>query len=445
VAGAAIGGAAAVDPLLAVVAVVTVPLAIWLVARPDLLPSALVVVVFIEGLALGNVQISRAVGPLAALVVVLYLITNHSRIRVPSKAILLVTGGYALWAFSSLLWSTDAGFVSDAYSGTAYALASLALSLTFMLVCALLIQRRNELQRVIATVWLMAVIVGIIAIVEYVSGAARAVGYTGDANFFAATQVVALPLAVAFAATAPEGRMRTIAFAGTAVIAGSILTSLSRGGILALLGIFLLLGIQPARTFFHSRSRKRIALAAAVVGAAAMLALSFSDLKDRTSSVFTLEDGASGRTFLWHAAVDGWEEDPLLGLGYGAFPSQSNGLLLRSPDTDLSVYRLRSTGQVVHNAYLGSLTELGPVGLLLFLSLLGATFTTLRSVAKRADVEGDAYLVTVARAMIVALVGYALTSMFLSTETDRALWILLGITVAMPRLLRRAETLPRWR
>jgi O-antigen ligase len=442
VAGLTIGVAAAVEPLLAVAAVVSVPLAIWLVARPDLLPPALVVVVFIEGLALGDVQISRAMGALAALILILILITNYNLVRIPSKAVLLVTGAYAFWAFSSLLWSTNTGFVTDSYSGTTYALASLALSITFMLVCALLIERREELRRVVATIWLMAVIVGIVAIVEYASGSSRSVGYTGDANFFAATQVVALPIAVAFATTASRGRTRTMAFVGTAVIAGSILTSLSRGGILALLGILLLLAIQPARTFFRSPSQKRMALVAAVLGATTMLALSYADLKDRTSSAFNLQDGASGRTFLWHAAADGWEEHPLLGLGYGAFPPQSNGLLLRSPETDLSTYRLRSTGQVVHNAYLGSLTELGPVGLLLFVSLLAVTFTTLRSVTRRADVEGDAFLATVARAMIVALCGYALTSLFLSTETDRALWILLGISVALPRLLPRPDTQP---
>jgi len=391
--------------------------------------------VFLEGIALGGVQLSRAIGPLAALILIFYLINNRGVVRFPSKSVLIAAGAYAAWAIMSTLWTTEMGQVSSPYSGTVYQLASLVLSFIFMLACAVLIERMQVARRVIAAIWTMAVIVGLVAIAEYLSGAGRAVGYTGDANFFAATQVVALPVAVAFATTAKGRAKRMIAFLGTAVIAGSVLTSLSRGGILALLGILFLLAIQPARIFFSSPARKRAAILAALVGATAMLALSYSDLKQRTSSIFNLKEGTSGRTFLWEAAVTGWKEHPGLGLGYGAYPPNSNRLLLSTPGTDLSVYALRPNGQVVHNAYLGSLTELGPVGLLLFIAVLGSAYSTLRRTAKQADLENDLYLATLARALAVALCGYALTSVFLSTETDRALWILLGITLALPRFL----------
>jgi O-antigen ligase len=430
-----VGAAASVQPLLAVAALIALPCVALLFVRPDWLPVALVMTVFLEGIALGGVQLSRVIAPLAALIVVLYLVSNRGLVWFPLKAVLIAVGGYATWAFASSLWSAELGSFSESFSGTLFELASLALSLVFMVTCAVLIDSLKVVRRVIAAIWAMAVIVGIVAIFEYLAGSARSVGYTGDANFFAATQVVALPITIAFATTTQSGAKRTAAFLGTAVVAGSVLTSLSRGGILALLGILFLLAIQPARIFFDSPARKRMAILAALVGASVMLALSYSDLKERTSSVFNLREGTSGRTFLWESAYLGWKQHPALGLGYGAFPPESNQLLLENPGTDLSVYALRPTGQVVHNTYLGSLAELGPVGLLLFVSVLGSAISTLRKVARQADREGNDYLSTLARALVVAVCGYALTSIFLSTETDRALWILLGLTLALPRFL----------
>jgi O-antigen ligase len=282
-------------------------------------------------------------------------------------------------------------------------------------------------------------VMGFVAIAEYLSGQARAVGYSGDANFFASLQVVALPLAAVLAGQARTGRARAVYLLGLAVIAGSVLTSLSRGGILGLVGVFMLLALQPARGFFRTRARKTAFLVAMTAGSLALLAVSYGALSARTSSLFNSADGGSGRTNLWRAAQTGFEEHPIRGLGFGAFPSQSNDLLRRTPGVDFSAYNLRPDGQVVHNAYLESLVELGVVGLALFLAVLTATWLTLRRSAAIAVARDELYLSSVARALIISLAGFAFTSIFLSTETDRTLWVLMGLALALARVLAGKE------
>src|ERR1019366_10331174 len=114
-------------------------------------------------------------------------------------------------------------------------------------------------------------------------------------------------------------------------------------------------------------------------------------------------------------------------------------LLLTTHAGDFSAYALRPTGQYVHNAYLESLTELGPIGLALFLGILVTTAATLLSTARRAARAGAMFLSSFARALLVSLAAFAFASLFLSSETDRALWILLGLAVVLPGVLTEEQ------
>jgi O-antigen ligase len=71
--------------------------------------------------------------------------------------------------------------------------------------------------------------------------------------------------------------------------------------------------------------------------------------------------GSNGRVQLWEAAVDAWLEEPLHGIGSGAFPYwwNANGTLAE-PARD------------AHSLFLEVLAELGPLGLLSVLALFAA-------------------------------------------------------------------------
>jgi O-antigen ligase len=437
--GLGVGLAAALGQAAIALAIVLAPALIALLLHPEWLPAVLVASAFGEALSTGSLTLSRLAAPLAVLIMVLAL-PGRSRLRLRGIAVPAAVAVYCLWALASALWTVNPDS-SLHQGGTGYALASLGLSLVYMLAIAMFVQSERDVRRLLVTVWSMSVLAGTVSIVQYLSGYSRALGLSGDANFFAALQVIVLPLEVVLANYARRGAVRMVVLAGIAVTVGSIMTSLSRGGILALGAVFALTTLQPARTFFRTRAHKRAFLLVVALGTGVLLLASYSALSARASSLFYTADGGSGRTNLWLAALHGFSDHKLAGIGFGSFLGQSNRLLLQTPGVDFSAYVLRPTGQFVHNAYLESLVELGVVGLALFLALLGSMTAALLRASREAARRGAAFLSSFTRALLLSVAGFALTSIFLSTETDRTLWILLGLSIAMPRVLLKEQPL----
>ena len=100
----------------------------------------------------------------------------------PFAAPLGWTVAYALWAIASTLWSTHLG-------STATQLASLAIAISYMLAFAALLQTRRDMNLVLYTIAVVAVVVGIYGMI---SSQGRAGTDTGDANFFAVVEIIAL-------------------------------------------------------------------------------------------------------------------------------------------------------------------------------------------------------------------------------------------------------------
>lgn len=436
--GTGVGVAAATGETKIALGVLLIPVLVALIAHPDWLPVLLVATAFGEAVGSGSVTLSRLVAPLAVLVMVVAL-PGRRRLRLPSLGVLWAVVAYSMWALASAGWTINPDS-SFSQGGTGYALASLVLSIVFMLGMAMFVQSERDLRRLLITVWACSTVTGLVSIEQYLSGVNRTVGLAGDANFFAAVQVAAVPLQAILATRVRGTGVRLAVLLGLAVTVGSVVTSLSRGGLLALAAVVLMLLFQPARTFFRTRARKRAFLTAIAVGTAILLAASFSALSARTSSLFNSGDGGSGRTNLWRAALTGWHEHELAGMGFGAFIGQSNALLLRTPGVDFSAYALRPTGQFVHNAYLESLVELGVVGLALFLAVLVSVALALRRTARLAAAAGQGLVGAFTRALLLSLAGFAFASVFLSTETNRYLWVMVGLSLALPRVLLKEQS-----
>ena len=168
-----------------------------------------------------------------------------------------------------------------------------------------------------------------------------------------------------------------------------------------------------------------------------------TEVVHRATTIFSKQDqsgssAGSGREELWKAARHSIRERPLLGLGYGAFPAVSNELLLRTPDVNLDKVPLK--GLVAHSAYFGTAAELGLPGLGLLVALLLSTMIALRRAAVRARLAGALFLSRISNALVLSLVGWAVSSMFIETETARPLWIVIGISLALPRLIDAATS-----
>jgi O-antigen ligase len=435
-AGAVLGAVAAVNVTIALGLGVVLAVVVALLLRPSSLLLVLVASVFVELIQIGGLTITRLIAPVAFVVVAAAAVRKGTQIR-PAPP-LLWAGGYAVWALASSLWT-----VSPA--GTTYLLSSLAIALVYMLSFASLLATRRDLERVLYAFAVLSLALGVLSTMAFIGRPilgfgllqeGRVQGGTGDPSFFAATQLIALPLILVLASNAKKTLLRNALYLVALVNIGSVLSTVSRGGTIQLVVVLLLLIALPARAIFTSPTQKRVAMAALVAGMAVFFVHYSADLAPRLKTIYSSENSSqasSGRLAIWPAAVDAFNERPFLGIGYGAFVHTSVDRLYSTPGTSLENFNVHP--EEVHNVFLGTAAELGIPGLTLFLGLLVSTGLTLRRTAKRARDLGDQFLNSVANALIVGLLGWCVGSMFIETETSRPLWIVVGMCLALPKLI----------
>ena len=439
-----VGVLAAWDPRVAAAAcagVIAIPLA---VVKPRLVVYLLLLTIFASAFTVGGLTLNRLAAPLAVIAIISQLIQSRLRLE-PSRPTLAAVTGYALLAFASLAWTVSV-------ASTLNSLASLAISLAYMGAFALLVRDRSDVRALLWVAAVCSIALGLWWAASYALGISRYANLTGDPNFIAALQVVALLMVLALAADARTLTRRIGLYAAVAIIAGSIVATLSRGGLIDLLVAVLLVAFTPARLLFGSGRRKLGLMLAVGAGLTLLLAVAWTDLSARFTQGFNEPGVAAGRGDLDLAAIHGFQEHPILGFGFGGFQPSSLQLLRTTPGVQLAVHLrclapnsaeyLRSagtfcTGQPVHDAYVESLVELGIPGLLLFAGILGTTGFSLVRTARRASREGDAFIAATAVALVVGLAALAVASFALSTETSRATWMIVGLSLALPTMRAR--------
>jgi O-antigen ligase len=152
-------------------------------------------------------------------------------------------------------------------------------------------------------------------------------------------------------------------------------------------------------------------------------------LSSRLSEKDTAE--GSGRVNEWRAAYKGFREHPVRGLGLGGFFVESNDLLRSTPGVNLRTFRLEKAGQRVHNAYIDTAAELGLIGLFFFGGMLISTFLALLRVRRRWAGRPRNFRADTAAALVVSLIGFAVASIFLSTNLSFALFMIVGVAIAL--------------
>jgi O-antigen ligase len=429
--GLAVGAAATFDWATAVVLAAALALAPLVVLFPPLLLPVLVATVFAQVVSVSGITVSRIIAPLALFVVFVALSRGGYALR--TSAPLGWVCAYSLWALASGLWTVHLG-------DTVTAISSVAIALTYMLAFAILLRSHRDLDRVLYMLALVALAVGVIGVLT--SQAGRAEGASGNPNFFAMVELFALPLVLAMAAEVRRRLVRLGLYAVVFVIIFSVFASLSRGGFLTLVSVAVAALILPARTFFQSRAHKAFVLALIAAGTFIAFRAESGSLAPRVASIFAKDQTGAGRTNVWRGAWTSIQERPILGLGYGSFISEANELMLRTPGVDLTNQTLRRRGLYAHSAYIETAAEIGIPGLILFLGMLISTGRAFWRTAVRAQAAGAPYVMRIANASLISLVGWSIASLFASSETARPLWILIGMSLALPGLIERDNARP---
>jgi putative inorganic carbon (HCO3(-)) transporter len=250
-------------------------------------------------------------------------------------------------------------------------------------------------------------------IAEYVMGEDRRVGGPiGDPNDLAFFLLAGLPLAFALRGSARRAWVYDLA-AGVILLA--VLGTLSRG---ALVG----LALVAVAALLMGLIRWKVALGFAALTAVGLLVVltAFPQMIDTSLSQkgHVADQNVSERLDLWQSAGRMTWENPVLGLGPGAFSQQHRDF------ADSLPINVNHTLDVAHNTYLEVSSETGLLGLVVFLAILVTAYAGARSHWRRTGEPLGA-------AVCVALLGTAVAAAFVTEQYFLPLWLLAALGAAL--------------
>ncbi|GAB4423004.1 MAG: hypothetical protein Kow00106_20130 [Anaerolineae bacterium] len=259
----------------------------------------------------------------------------------------------------------------------------------------------------------------------------RLAGPIGEKNRFAQVLVVLVPLAVALGLSERRRMARWAAWAALLLILGGMLYTFSRGAGVAL-GVMVLVIMPPPMI------RPRTAMA--IGTAAVVLALTFapgyvyrlSSLSEITSLLggdpSQADTSVQGRATENLATLRIFLDHPVLGVGPGQTPR-----FIRDYGRSVG-FRLLDPNRRAHNLYLEELADTGIVGFSVFFAMVGVTLAGLYRVRHRTQAS-DRVAYLLASGMILSLLTYLVTAIFLHLSYERYYWFLLALAGVTARVL----------
>ena len=272
------------------------------------------------------------------------------------------------------------------------------------------------------------------------------VGGPLDPNFFGQMLVATAILAVYLALSTRDRAARALALTMFAACVGATGLTGSRGTLVgAAAGLILILLLAPIPRTLVAASMALVVIAGLVFLPAGLKArVGVPTEATFSAQVTTAKKGSEGavrgRKVENIAALQMFEDHPLLGVGPGNYERNYLGYTQDVADADL-------TQRAAHSLYLGALAETGIVGTG---ALLGVLWLALRAAwrGRRWLRGGDALL---AEGILVALASFLVASLFLHAAYPRYLWIMVGFGFVAGQLARNevgereTATRPAWR
>ncbi len=267
---------------------------------------------------------------------------------------------------------------------------------------------------------------------------ARHAGPQEDANFWARVLVLGVPFALSLAQMA-GGVVRKLAWLGVAgVICGGIVLTGSRGALLATFVVGLVWALLAGGKWAKS------VLLAPVAGALVLLIpgvgsrLSTLSLLGTSDGLAVVDPSLEGRLAAQQVAFEVMVDNPVLGVGPGNFLAITEGYLTR--------LGLDTLPLAPHNQYLEAAAEGGLFGLMAWLLVLGGAVLVALRARRLARAGGPAVAreapVALSNAVLAALAGWAVASVFLHLASFRTFLFVAAIGAALDiRARRRVDEL----
>ena len=255
-----------------------------------------------------------------------------------------------------------------------------------------------------------------------------------DANDLALVLLCTIPIAL-YLLLRGGWRRRLLAASSLALMGITFVESGSRGGFIALIAVlaFFLVAYRPIAP--------RVRLLAVLGGFGLFTIIAGESYWTKIRTLGDLQNdynwsgrAPEGRMEVWRRGLGYLGDNPVLGLGLRNF-SLAEGML--SEEAKARMERGRGfKWSAAHNSWLELGAELGVLGLLFFVGLLGYAFLALRRISRGPELSEAPTFGAVAWActLSASLVGFCVAGSFISAEHFAVLYIVLGFTMALAKL-----------
>ncbi len=246
---------------------------------------------------------------------------------------------------------------------------------------------------------------------ESYQGRIQAVGIFSDPNDLGLALVVVMPFFYLKLTEFSRLWQKPLALIGLLLILYALFLTQSRGGILALgVILVLLLTRKLGRTFG--------------IIAGAMVFLAIFALAPRMGTISTGEASAHGRVEAWSIGLDLFESYPLFGVGAHNFTE----------------FHFRTA----HNSFVLCAAELGFVGLYAWVMLIYISIKNNEVIAKAARTTRMRDVAVYVDTIRYGLIAFAVGAYFLSRTYNEVLFLLVGLSAAVTNIFVR-ESGERWK
>jgi O-antigen ligase len=333
-------------------------------------------------------------------------------LRLWQRPLTLMTLVFLCWVFASVTWASQQE-------------AALAKMITFTGVFALMVIVGMLEVRYLVLLWLTTAISSVISIPaalassqgEAMDTGGRFSGEAIDPNEYACLLVI-----VFLVAYFGLRRYKILTYALAPILFFGVFASLSRTALITLVA-------APMLAVFVRRSSVRLGGRTLLMYGLGTLALAGVVLAipwvgesvwERYMTLLQYNNQAtwSGRWDIWRGALQVIVSHPFLGVGTGNFP-------YAAVDYSQYVTRLSAQGEqggVAHNILLSVASELGLVGLALFLGIFFFAFKTLLPIIQRSALGTGVFL---------GLIAFTIAGMALTWEDEKIGWVLFGSVLSL--------------
>ena len=240
----------------------------------------------------------------------------------------------------------------------------------------------------------------------------------GDANYFSLAAMLTLPIGYFYLLSETRPFYRRVTLLCVLITSVAIAVSGSRGGLLALFAFI-------AFVVMRSRRRLRNFCLLVLILIPPMLLVPKNPISRMLKPDVADRLAVRTRIETWKAGIRMCEDHPLMGIGLGEFKT-----LIGTYAEDPRLSKL------AHNTYLEVAAELGILSLLVYLFLILETYRSLRWTTELARRLKAPLLYGVATGMQGGIVGFLVSSFFLSAEYVKVFWFYVFFSIVLVRVSR---------